>query len=128
MSNINIHSRAIKLGTNFSFAARRTTSRDELLGKMVHTLADCLDPRTETARAGKPANRATYYRYRDGELAAQIANDPQLVAQSHVKGLMPEGPLATVIENEGFVFVPDILSKKHYYLLDKERGPKSADL
>ena len=102
--------RAIEIIAKFGSETRRnkSVSHKVVLQNLVDTLAG----------AYYADRTAVYIPDFFGYLSINTANRPEVIEQSHVKDIKPEGPLATVLENHGFVFVPDILRPDSYYLLD----------
>lgn len=108
----NPYARAWQEANNFSATARHATKPKEVLDAMVGSLATIF------------GGRASYYTIdRFGNLTINTANNPQVINESHVWNTPPEGPLAAVIENEGFAYVPSILqSQEEYLVLDSKHN------
>jgi|GEM_PF-2541435 len=103
---------ALKIAANFAYKARRTPVRSEVLKGMVAAFAEIFH-----------ADSVVYYDLNtSGRLRAHTSNRPELVLKSHVQDAKPDGPLKTVLESEGFVFVPSVLQPSSYILLDRQHN------
>ncbi|MEA3493101.1 MAG: HAMP domain-containing sensor histidine kinase [Candidatus Margulisiibacteriota bacterium] len=108
-SNNLLISRAVRVAARFSAKARETTSHAEVINAMAAALAKA-----------HYADRVSFYHLDPfGNLHAHTGFPQGVIEKSHVQNIAPEGPLATVIEYEGFVYVPTILQPQQYFLSDK---------
>jgi len=108
---------AISYINRFAYEARRQQH------KMAHT--EVLQDMTDTLSLALGADRVTYYdRDQYGNLRAHTANttteaSADILAESHVQNVAPEGPLKIVLDRDGYVFIPTIRQPDKYYLYDR---------
>jgi len=97
-----------RLTGRFMFEARREPSHKVVLQKMVDTIAAALN-----------AERVAFYALdKMNLLCIKTANRPEVLIDSHVKDIPPEGPMATVIEKQCYIYIPSILRPSEQYMLD----------
>ena len=81
-------SHALRIAARFGARARRTGSHQVVLQEMVNSFAEALS-----------AKRAAFYRLDTfGNLHIHKANSPEVIEESHVRDMPPEGPLEIVLE------------------------------
>ena len=110
ISGNHLYSPARKRIGKFMFEARQETSHKLVLQKMVDVIAGALD-----------AERVAFYALdKMNLLCVKAANKPEVLLDSHVKDIPPEGPMATVIENLSVILILDILQPDEQVELDSD--------
>lgn len=112
VSSQGFRSRAFNMAASFACDARRMANRGQILSAMVRTFAETFS-----------AESVLYYDLNtSGRLRAHTSNREEFVAKSHVQDIRPDGPIKTVLDNEGFVFIDSITNQNPYLLLDRNRS------